>query len=76
MFHVKQLARSIRMAHPLNNGHNLGAGPVEGRYRAQRVGDVVRIELEAPDHPATDAQGPSPTAATAWWDQSKGNRWS
>jgi hypothetical protein len=75
MFRVKQLARRIPMAQLIDNGHNLGAGPVEGRYRAQRVGDVMRIELEAPDHPATDAQGPSSAAAPAWWDQSKGNRW-
>jgi hypothetical protein len=54
------------MAQPIDSGHDLGAGPVEGRYRAQRVGSVMRIELEAPDHPATDAQRPSPTAATAW----------
>jgi hypothetical protein len=63
------------MAQLIDNGHDLGAGPVEGRYRAQRVGNVMRIELEAPSPAQPHDEGPSPTAATAWWNQSKGNRW-
>jgi hypothetical protein len=44
------------MAQPIDNGHSLGAGPVEGRYRAQRVGSVVVIEHD---------EGPSPAETIA-----------
>jgi hypothetical protein len=58
----------------LDSGQYLGAGPIEGRYRAQRVGSEMRVVLEAPGPPQPYDEGPGAAETIPWWDQSKGDR--